>query len=161
MWRSVVVERVPQWGEPALQPPLVQDQPVRIGNLYRVEGDVEPSPQRVVLAQQAAEELEGEGADRFVRMRYPEEEHGCRPVADGEKLDWPSLAGCPHRLQPCQRRELAHQGARTRLELLEGQELVQIGHPGEEPGQVESGIDDGSLRGRAGPTPHQDSSFDE
>ncbi|HYV57789.1 MAG TPA: hypothetical protein VE911_09590 [Candidatus Nitrosopolaris sp.] len=81
-----------------------------------------------------------------------------RPMPDGEELDRPALAGCPHRLEARQRRELARQGAGARPELLEGQELVQVRNPGEKPGQIEPGVDGSSLPGHA---PHHDSSFDE
>src|ERR1051325_273402 len=102
MWRTVVGEGVSPGGERPLEPALVQHESVRVGDLDHVQRRVEAGAQVLVLAEESAEELEGQRADRLVRMRHAEEKGGTTPVTHRQELDRAALGGSSDGLQPGQ-----------------------------------------------------------
>jgi len=141
VWRPVVVERIAEWREDALEPSLVQHEAVGVRDRDGVERRVEASAQLGVLAEEAAEEIQGEGADRLVGMRHAGEQRRPPAVPDGQQLDRASLGRGADRLQPGEPGKGRHQGARLCPELLERQELPVVRHPRQERGEVEAGYD--------------------
>jgi hypothetical protein len=97
-----------------------------------VHGDVEPLAEGVVLAEEPAEELQGQRADRLVRVRDAEEQDGPPAVANREQLDRAPLGGVPDDLATDEPGEVRGEGARTRGELLGRQELAMVGDAGQE-----------------------------
>ena len=87
--------------------------------------------QRVVLAQQPGEEVDGERADRLVRVRHADEQRRPAAVADGEELDGPSLGRRAHGLETGDPGELGDERTRTGAQLVEREELAVVGDAGE------------------------------
>ena len=78
-----------------------------------------------------------ERADRLVRVRHADQERRPRPATDREQLDRPALGRGADGLETCDPGEFGDQPLRARAELFQGEELLEVRHPREQPGEVE------------------------
>ncbi len=134
--RPVELERIAQRRERALHPALVQHEAVGVRDRDREERDVELRAQRVVLAQEARQEIDGQRADGLVRMRHADQQDGPPPVPDREQLDRPVLGRRADGLQARDAGKLRHEGAGAPSQLVEREELRVVGNAGQRAGQV-------------------------
>jgi hypothetical protein len=95
-----------------------------------VKSRVETAAEVGILAEEPAEELERQGPDRLVRVRDAEEERLLLPFADRQELDRPPLLRGADRLQADESGMVVRERARARGQLLEGQELAEVGDRG-------------------------------
>jgi hypothetical protein len=78
-------------------------------------------------------------------MRDADEEHGNAAVPDGQQLDRPPLGRGADGLEAREPRELLDQGPRAPGELLEGEELPEVGDPGQQRVELGGGRYDSSF----------------
>jgi len=83
-----------------------------------VERHVERTAERLVLAEEPAQELERQRADRFVRVRDADEQRRPCTVADREQLDRPPFRRPADRLDPRDARMGADERRRACRELV-------------------------------------------